>query len=366
MTYFKINTRALIVSFIFALIVSFTCDVSAQALLQTGSEAEDFTLKDIDGKDVSLSQFSQKKGVAIFFWATWSANSPKALKRFESFHEKYKDKGIQIIGINADNQVMLPEDIEKVKALAKELGVTFPILIDKGLKIFHAYAIIAIPSTTVVSEGKISYELAGFPLVGTEDMFDYLSVLAGDPPRKKMAAGYQPKHDAIANTNLARGFAKRKKYEMAQPFFAKAIEKDPKYMPPYIELSKIYEIDGKDAESEETLRKGYAADSENVVIMSELGYFLSRKGKITEAIEILDKAVKKNSYTPAHYYYAYALSKNGKLKESLEAFESALSLNPYNAMTYQLRSEVYESNKMMKEASADSRKALELILKIHD
>jgi hypothetical protein len=35
-------------------------------------------------------------------------------------------------------------------------------------------------------------------------------------------------------------------------------------------------------------------------------------------------------------------------------------------MTYQLRSEVYESNKMMKEASADSKKALELILKIKD
>lgn len=368
MNYFKMNTRALVVSFIIAMIVSFTCDVNAQALLQIGSKAEDFTLKDLDGKDVSLDQFKEKKGVAVFFWSTWSAKSPKALKRFQSFYENYKDKGIEIIGINADNQKMSPEDIEKVKIFVKELGVTFPILIDKGLKTFHEYGIIAIPSTTVISgtDGKISYELPGFPLVGTEDMFEHLGVLAGDPPRKKMAAGYQPKHDAIANTNLARGFAKRKKYAMAQPFFVKAIEKDPKYMPPYIELSKIYEIDEKDAEAEETLRKGYAADTENVVIISELGYFLSRKGKTEEAIKILDIAVKKNSYTPAHYYYAYALAKNGKLKESLAAFEEAISLNPYEPMTYQLRSEVYETNKMMKEASADSKKALELILKIHD
>jgi len=364
MSYFGLKTKVLILAFCTALLVSFTCNTQAQALLQAGSPAEDFALRDLDGKEISLSQFAQKKGIVLLFWSTWSAKSPKALQRFEKFYGKYKDRGMQVIGINADKQTISAEDVEKIKGLVKELGITFPILLDKGLKTFHAYEIITIPSTIVVSEGNISYELAGLPLMGIEELFDYLGVLAGDPARKKMEIGYQPRHDAIADTNLAKGFIKKKKYEMAYPLLTKAIGKDPKYTLPYVELSRLFELEGKNAEAEDILRKALAVDAESVVIMSELGYLLSRKGNIKEALEILEKAIKKNSYTPAHYYHAYALSKDGRLKESLEAFDNALSLNPYEATIYQLRSEAYESNKMMKEASADSKKALELILKI--
>lgn len=341
--------------------------VSAQALLQTGAQAPDFFLKDIEGKDISLSQYAQKKAVVVLFWSTWSAKSLNALKRFEDFYKKYKDRGIQVIGINADNQTISAEDVEKIRKLISELNITFPILLDKGLKAFREYSVIALPSTIIISEGKITYELPGLPLVGTEDMFDYLLVLAGEQPKKKMMEPkYKPCHDAVANTNLARGFVKKKRYEMAYPLFKKAIEKDPKYILPYVELAKLYERDGKTTEAEGALRKALAIEPDDVVVMSELGYFLTKTGRAKEAVEILEKAVKVNSYTPAHYYYAYALAKNGHLKESLASFETALSMNPYEPKLYSLRAEVYEISKMLKEASSDYRKALELILKIKE
>ncbi|MDP2277618.1 MAG: redoxin domain-containing protein [Nitrospirota bacterium] len=344
----------------------FALPVSAQALLQIGAQAPDFSLKDIEGKDISLSQYSQKKAVVVLFWATWSAKSPNALKRFEDFYQRYKDKGIQVIAINADNQTISAEDVEKIKKLAGELNLTFHVVLDKGLKIFHEYNVIALPSTIIVSEGKIAYELPGLPLVGTEDMFDYLLVLAGEQPKKKWEPKYKHKYDAIAGANLGRAFVKKKIYEIAYSLFLKAIEKDPRYMLPYVELAKLYELEGKNAEAEEILKKALSVEPENVVVISELGYVLSKAGKAGEALEMLEKAVKVNSYTPAHYYYAYALAKNGQLKEALTSFDTAVSLNPYDPKLYLLRAEVYEENKMLKEAASDYKKALELILKIRE
>ncbi|BCB95998.1 hypothetical protein JZK55_09200 [Dissulfurispira thermophila] len=345
---------------------SFIYTATAQALLQIGTQAPEFTLKDIGGRDVSLSQYSQKKAVVILFWSTWSAKSPNALKRFEAFYKKYKDKGIQVLGVNADSQTISNEDMEKIKKLVKDFDITFPMLMDRGLKTFHEYSVIALPSTIIISDGKIAYELPGLPLVGTEDMFDYLLLLAGEQPRKKMEPKYKPKHDAIADTNLGRGFVKRKKYDMAYPLFKKAIEKDPKYMLPYVELAKLYELEGKNKEAEEIFKNALNIEPGNVAVMSEFGYFLTKLGRIKEAIEILDRAVKKNSYTPAYYYHAYALAKNGQLKDSLGAFETALSMNPYDPKLYSLRGEIYKDSKMLKEAASDYKKALELILKIKE
>ena len=353
---------------IFVLIVGlpFTCTAVAQALLQVGTQAQEFSLKDIEGKGHTLSLYSQKKAVVILFWSTWSANSRKALRRFEEFHGKYKDKGIQVIGINAENQTISAEDLANVDKVVKELEISFPILLDQGLSTFRNYGTIALPSTIVVSDGKIAYELPGLPLVATEDLFDTLMVLAGDQPRKKKEPKYKPRHDAIADTNLGREFVRKKLYSMAYPFFRKAIEKDPKYMLPYAELARLYETEGNVPEADGTLRKALSVEPENVVILSDLGYLLSKTGKVKEAIAVLDKAAKLNSYTPSHYYLAYALGKDGRINEALDSFEKALSLNPFESTIYVLRAEIYEQNKMLKEASADYRKALELLLKIKD
>jgi Tfp pilus assembly protein PilF/peroxiredoxin len=349
---------------VIALMTLFTYSANAQALLQTGMEAPGFSLKDLEGNQIQLSQFAQKKAVVLLFWATWSDNSRKALKRFQEFHEKYAGRGIQIVGIDADNQTISAEDREMIKKTLQETGVSFPVLLDRGLDTFHAYGVIAIPSTIVIMDGKITYELPGLPLVGTEDMFDYLRGIAGEKPRSKAEPVYRPRYDAIADANLAGKFVKQKMNAMAYPFFKKAIEKDPKYMLPYVELAKLYESDGNTQEAEATLRKAVAIDGGNVAVMSELGYLLAKSGKMQESLDILSRAAKKDSYTPSHYYYAYALGKAGKLRESLAAFDKALSLNPFEVEIYRLRAEIYEDNKMLKEAASDYRKALELTLKI--
>lgn len=352
-----------VIFFIIIAVFSFSYTATAQALLQIGSEAPDFNLKDIEGKELSLSQFSQKKAVILIFWSTWSAKSQIALKRFQDFYEKYKDKDIEIIAINADKQSISDEDIKHIMSFTKEIGVTFPVLIDNGLNTFSKYGVIALPSTIVIMDKKINYELPGFPLIGTEDMFDYLTMLVGETPRKKVEPKYKPKHSAIADTNLARRFINKKNYSMAYPLLKKAIESDPRYMLPYLELSRLYRLENNYQEAEELLRKALSIEPENVAILSELGYHLTISGKIKEAIEILNKAKSDNSYAPVLYYLGYALAKEGKFEESLKEFERAISLNPYDANLFKLRAEVYEEKDMLKEASEDYKRALELIMK---
>ena len=308
---------------------------SALALVHSGTIPQEFTLKDIAGNSISLSQHLSKKAVVIIFWSTWSENSPRALKRFEEFHEKYKDKGIQLIGINAENQTISADDMATINKTIKELKITFPVLIDRGLKVFHDYNVIALPSTVIITEGKISYELPGLPLVGTEEMLDYLRVLAGDQPRTLTKPGYSPRYDAVADVNLAIQLEKRGKFDAANSFYEKAIEKDTKYLLPYFKLAGMYEKENDFEKMEAILRKVLGADPGSIAVISSLSYCLVKEGRFKEGFDLLEKVAKKDaSYTPAQYYYAYASGKNGRLKEALVSFEKALSLNPYNPVIY--------------------------------
>ena len=195
----------------------------------------------------------------------------------------------------------------------------------------------------------------------------FRSVLAGEPPRTKVEAKYRPKHKAVANANLARKFAKKKNMsQKAYPLFKKAIKKDPRYMPSYIGLAMLYEANGKSKDAEAILREALSIEPENQIVLGELGFLLAKNDRTKEAIDILSKVVQSELFPPAQYYFAYALGKDGQLENSLASFDKAVENNPFEYTIYLLRADIFESNNMLKEASADYKKALQLILKIQN
>jgi len=365
----KINGFLAIISmFLFWVFVfCYTGTAATQALHLVGQKPLGFSLKDLNGKTIALSDYSDKTVVVLLFWSTWSRKSKDALIRFNEYHQKYKDKGIQVIGINADNLHITDKDINEIKTLIEELGISYPIVRDNELETFHSYGIIALPSTMVISENKITYALPSFPLVGTEEMFDYLLVLAGEPPRKKVKTKYIPKNNAIATVNLAIKLARRgNRSQMAYQLFKKAIKKDPYYMLSYIELAMLYEANGKIKEAESILREALTIEPENQIVMSELGFLLAKNDRTKEAIDILSTVLQSESSPPAQYYFAYALGKDGQLEESLASFDRAVELNPFEYKIYELRADIFESNNVLKEASADYNRALQIILKMQN
>jgi len=71
-----------------------------------GSEthaAPGFTLKDLNGKEVSLKEFKDKKAVLLVFWATWCVYCRQEIPELIKLKSQYKDKNLEIFGVNIRN-----------------------------------------------------------------------------------------------------------------------------------------------------------------------------------------------------------------------------------------------------------------------
>jgi peroxiredoxin len=64
-------------------------------------KAPPFTLKDADGKTVSLADYKGKV-VLLNFWATWCGPCKIEIPWFIDFEQKYKDKGFAVLGVSMD------------------------------------------------------------------------------------------------------------------------------------------------------------------------------------------------------------------------------------------------------------------------
>jgi glutathione peroxidase len=86
----------------------------------------DFTMKDIDGKDVSLGQYKGKV-LLIVNVASLCGNTPQ-YSDIEALYEKYKDKGLIVLGFPANNFMSQePGDNKEIKQFCtSKYAVTFP------------------------------------------------------------------------------------------------------------------------------------------------------------------------------------------------------------------------------------------------
>lgn len=136
--------------FIFAL----AYNVTAQ---NVGSVAPQFTLKDIDGKSVSLNDYKNKV-IILDFWATWCPPCREEIPDFIALQNEYGKKGLQIIGIAVDR-----DGIKSVKPFYENMGMNYPVLLTDG-KVESKYGgIRAIPTTFIIDKkDSIAKKYVGF------------------------------------------------------------------------------------------------------------------------------------------------------------------------------------------------------------
>ncbi len=70
---------------------------------QVGKQAPEFSLKNKDGKEVSLASLKGKV-VVLNFWATWCPPCRAEIPDFKRVYSAYKDKGVEIIGVSLDQK----------------------------------------------------------------------------------------------------------------------------------------------------------------------------------------------------------------------------------------------------------------------
>jgi peroxiredoxin len=95
---------------------------------QSGPEKFDnFTLKDYQGKEHSLSDYKSSKAIVIIFVATECPVSNAYNERMEKIYQDYNDKGISFFGINSNKA----ESVADIRTHAVKNNLSFTILKDE-------------------------------------------------------------------------------------------------------------------------------------------------------------------------------------------------------------------------------------------
>lgn len=115
-----------------------------------GHPAPDFTLETLDGGSLSLSDF-RGKPVLVNFWATWCG---PCRAEFPDFQEASVDNADNLVIIGINNTAT--DQLSEVPKFVEEMGVTFPIVLDKTGDVARAYQIFGLPTSVFInSEGEV-------------------------------------------------------------------------------------------------------------------------------------------------------------------------------------------------------------------
>ena len=121
-----------------------------------GDKAEDFSLKNVDGKLVSLASFKDAKGFVVVFTCNHCPMAQKYEQRIIELGPKLKAKGFQLIAIQPNNPVENPEDaFPEMQKRAKAKGYSFPYLMDEGQKVYPKFGATRTPHVFVLDKNRV-------------------------------------------------------------------------------------------------------------------------------------------------------------------------------------------------------------------
>jgi cytochrome c biogenesis protein CcmG, thiol:disulfide interchange protein DsbE len=95
------------------------------------------------GEAVSVAEL-RGRVVLVNFWATWCGECRPEMLLFERLHQDFVAQGLTVLGMN------VREETQRIQRYARELGLTYPLVLDREGVIAKAYGVIGLPTTFVV------------------------------------------------------------------------------------------------------------------------------------------------------------------------------------------------------------------------
>jgi thiol-disulfide isomerase/thioredoxin len=159
---------------------------TAFALAATeASDALDFTLDDLNGHPIKLSQW-RGHPVVIDFWATWCGPCRRQIPELKKLYTRYhKSRGLMVLGVACDT--VQGEGLSAIRPFVKEYSINYPVLLaEEG--VVDRFGVDAIPTTIfLTADGAVVERLRGS--AGPGELTDGVSALL-----RKSAEKATPQH----------------------------------------------------------------------------------------------------------------------------------------------------------------------------
>lgn len=147
---FKISALLVLIT-----VVSAFTTLTSDSGYQIGDVAADFSLKNVNNKKVSLSDYKDAKGFIVIFTCNHCPYAKAYEDRIIALDKQFKNLGYPVIAINPNNPAVQPDDsFDLMQKRAKEKGFTFPYLFDEGQKIYPKFGATKTPHVYVLEKTK--------------------------------------------------------------------------------------------------------------------------------------------------------------------------------------------------------------------
>ncbi len=123
-----------------------------------GDKVMDFSLKNIDGNMVSLSNFNEAKGIILIFTCNHCPYSVAYEDRIIALNTTYAPKGYPVVAINPNDPIAYPIDsYENMIERASEKGFQFPYLFDETQQIAKTYGATKTPHVFLLEKADQAF-----------------------------------------------------------------------------------------------------------------------------------------------------------------------------------------------------------------
>ncbi len=122
---------------------------SARTNATKGERAIDFTLKDLNGTNVSLADFQDKQNVLLICTTTWCPHCVTIIPGLKEIHSKYSSKGLEVMAI------YINESEKKLRAFSQKHAIPYTVLLDLDGATASAYKIRGVPTLMLIDRNGI-------------------------------------------------------------------------------------------------------------------------------------------------------------------------------------------------------------------
>src|SRR5438105_3434522 len=150
----RMNMKTMVSAVSLLIVLSVLLGMAARPPL-VGSPAPEIVLKDLQGRDVKLSDL-RGKVVLVNFWATWCKPCKEEMPAMQASYDKLRDKGFVVLAVNE------LEDTARVAEHIRTHGHTFEVVMDHNNQVANIYGVVGLPASFLIDpQGIVRERISG-------------------------------------------------------------------------------------------------------------------------------------------------------------------------------------------------------------